>query len=439
MVIKMKKIALILALLMVVMGILVSCGSDGGDGNDGGDTTGSQSGGGEELGTPPADTWENAQGQSGTVEYVYENDVLVKTIFKYGESNMVWRTVEHFITDDSGMTAWMENHFDSNGAKIFSLSMTKHPAEEGSTERFPDYIYGYDYTFEETSSDMNYTINGMSDRTKRSNTFTGAQDYWVTEYGADGLPEKTTVYYRDGVRKISWRFFTEDGKVAYAQSADDYMNFDYGESYALERDENGNVTFVPGYASINGDKVTSFSPRDVDDEVVAITVKYDSNGNVTEHTYPREYTTKSPIVETYTYEGDTRVKCVFTEVTSYENNTVGTFILNADSTLASADYTYLNGSIGGGDTTYYQYEYFDSGLVSKIKAYWSSEIEEDENYPDLEWEKEFYESGKLKMECSYDSSDMDYREEYFDENGETIDYKRGTYIEDGTKTPDVDA
>ena len=83
------------------------------------------------------------------------------------------------------------------------------------------------------------------------------------------------------------------------------------------------------------------------------------------------------------------------------------------------------------------YEYYDNGVVSNVKAYWSSEIEEGENYPDIEWERDFYESGKLKMECKYDSSDMDYREEYYDENGEETESKYGTYTEDGTKTEEV--
>lgn len=433
----MKKIALILAMLMVAMTVLVACGS--GSGNEASTESGNGTNSGAPTGTPPADTWENAQGQSGTVEYEYENDRLVKTVFKLGDSNKVWRTIEHFITDDSGMTAWRENHFDANGTKIFDLSITKHPAEDGSTERFPKNIYGYDYTFMDTSSDMNYTINGMSDRTLRKNTYTGAQDYWVTEYGSDGLPEKTTVYYRDGVRKMTWRFFTEDGKVAYAQVAEDYMDFSYADTYALKRDDNGTITLVYGYASVDGDKVSNFEEKSNNDGKVVITLKYDSNGNLTELTYPKENTTKSPIVEKYTYEGNTRVKCTFTEVTGYDYDTIGTFVLNADGTLASADYSYLNGSIGGGDTTYYQYKYYDSGVISNIKAYWSSEIEEDENYPDLEWERDFSEDGKLKMECVFDSYDMDYREEYYDESGEVIETKRGTYTEDGTKTPDENA
>lgn len=431
----MKKIALILALIMAAMTLFAACGSessnDSGDGKDNSAETNK-----EETGTPPADTWENAQGQSGKVEYVYEGKDLVKTVFKLGDSEKIWRTVEHLFSDDSGMSAWSEKHFDANGTLMFDLSITKHPAEEGKTERVPEIIYGYDRILDETSSDMRYGTSGATERTLRKNSYTGAQNYWVVKYGSNGLPVSATVYYRDGVRKSSWRFFSQDGKLAYAQCADDYMNFDYADTYKLNKDGN-ELTFVWGYASVKGNTVTNFNAKSSDDGRVTITLKYDSDGNVTELTYPRENTTKTPIIEKYTYEGGNRVKCTFTEITGYENDNVGTFELNANGTVASADYGYLNGSRGSGDTTYYRFEYYDNGVVSNVKAYRSSEIEEGEDYPDIEWERDFYESGKLKMECKYDSSDMDYREEYYDENGERTGSKRGTYTEDGTKTEEV--
>ena len=431
----MKKIALILALLIAVMTLFVACGSE--SSNDNGDGKGnSAETNKEEAGTPPADTWENAQGQSGTVEYVYEGKNLVKTVFKLGDSEKIWRTIEYFFREDSGMSTWIENHFDANGTLMFVLSISKHPAEEGATERMPKTIYGYDHILDETSSDMSYGTSGGTERTLMKNTYTGAQNYWIVKYGSNGLPVGATVYYRDGVRKSSWRFFSEGGKLTYAQCADDYTNFDYASTYKLKKDGD-NLTFVRGYASVQGNAVVNFNEKNSDDGIVAITLKYDSDGNVTELTYPRENTTKTPIIEKYTYESGKRVKCTFTEITGYENDNVGTFVLNADGTMASADYGYLNGGRGGDDTTYYIYEYYDNGVVSNVKAYWSSEIEEGENYPDIEWERDFYESGKLKMECKYDSSDMDYREEYYDENGEETESKYGTYTEDGTKTEEA--
>lgn len=438
----MKKIIQLIALLLIVLAVLCACTTDSGSGGEGADGTTVETGGENNDAEPPSDTWENAQGQSGVVEYEYDGENLTKAVFRLGDSDKIWRTVEYSTDDVPGSgTCWFETHRDANGTAIFRLEIRKHPAQDGSDERFPSYISGYDSTFGDTSSDITYTVSGQADSTLRKNTYSGAQKYWITEYGSDALPEKTTVYYRDGVRMETWRFFDRDGKIKYAQKADDYTDFSYGDIYRLDTAEDGTVTFISGYATVTDDgNVSEFAAKDPDGNAVPITVKYDGDGNVTERTYPVKNDSSYGITQTYTCEGGKRVGCKFVKGhIEYDNVTTGAFVINPDGTLASADYSYLNGGIGSGDTTYFLYEYYDSGVVSRVIAYDSSEPDGDSGYCDLEWEKEFSESGKLKMECTYDSYDMTYREKYFDENGERTHSVSGSYTDDGQKTPEGDA
>lgn len=431
-------ITLLLAVILLIS--LSACGTDTGAQNGGqSDSPSSSSEHGENSSDTASreDTWENAQGQSGTMAYEYDGETLTKAVFKIGTSDKVWRTIEYSSHDDPNAgTCYDEIHYDANGTAIFNLEIKNHATENDSDVLFPSYISGFDFSFRDISCDILYTGNGKPETRLRKNTYSGAQDYWITEYGNDGLPEKTTVYYREGIRKATWVFYKEDGKIAYAMEYE-YYSADFGELYRLEYTDTA-VSFVAGTASVDAQgTVSGFTPDESKD--VGITLKYDADGNVTKRTWRNETDSSYGITQTYTYDGDARIGSTYVYAKQNSDNEVtGRFVLNTDGTLASADYSYLNGSLGGGDTSYFVYEYYDNGVISHVKAYWASAENDEDDYLDIEWEKEFYESGKRKMECTYDSGYMKYYEDYYDENGEKTDHASGTYTEDGRKTPNQD-
>ena len=401
-----KLLAALLVLIMVLS--LCACGGNSGQSDDSGSNqNGSQSGDNNETGTPKDDTWENALGQSGTMAYEYKNDRLVKAIFKYGGSDKVWRTIEYGSFEDNAVgIRYYETHCNSNGEKIFSLDI-QYFADEGSKD-VPQYVSGYDYLFEDTSCRYTMQSDGMAIETLRKNTHQGAEDYWITQYNSKGLPVKTMVYGREGLLLNGWEFYHEKGRVAYGIEYEDYRIYYtptgllsksvFGTTFKFEYDDNGNlIKLVEGYGSPN-DKgtIANFKPKDQrnPENSVGVTFEYNAQGQLTKRTSNNTVFTTS---QEFTYGSDGKVTdCVYSYGRiSNDHRDLGFYELNADGTLATADFGYLNGSHGGGDFSYYVYTYYDNGMFKNVKAYWESARYDDSETLDLEWEKNYNESGAL--------------------------------------------
>lgn len=439
--------AALLALVIILS--LCACGGDTDnpgttDGTQGGSQGGTQNNnqsGSSENNTPKDDTWENAMGQSGVMEYEYKNDKLKKATFKYGNTDKVWRTIEYGSFEDNAVgMRYYETHRNSNNEVIFSLDIRKF--EDDGSKNMPQYITGHDYFYDETSCKLTLQDDGMIIETMRANTYGGAQDFWITSYAGNGLPAKTTVYSREGSKLCTWLFYYEDSRVAYGRKCDDYYadatpknGYVTGTTYKFEYDDSGKLLkLVEGYGIPNENgEITKFDPKDQHDpeNPIGVTFEYDSQDRLSKRTENGSNLFTSQI---FTYADDNSVaECQFIYGRiGKDNHKYGYFKMNSDSILSSADFGFL----GNGDTSYYEFKYFDNGMLSHIKAYDRSAINEDREYLDIEWEKEFYESGKLKTETTYDSYDMTYRIKFYDEAGEKTDSEKGTYTHDGQKTPD---
>lgn len=434
-------LAALLALVMVLS--LCACGGKTDHPETPGDPqSGSQNndqpGDNTESTTPKEDTWENAMGQSGVMVYEYKGDKLKKATFKYGNTDKVWRTIEYGSFEDNAVgMRYYETHRNSNNEVTFSLDISYF--EEEGAKNVPQHITGHDYFYDETSCDLTLQDDGLIIETMIANTYDGAQDFWITSYASNGLPAKTSVYSREGTLLCTWLFYHEDGRVAYGKEVEDYIIFGsdriWGSVYKFDYNDNGElVALVEGYGSENSNgEITGFDPKEQHDpeNPIGVTFEYDAQGRLS-----KRIKTGSNIrtTQVFTYsDDDTVAECDFISGRIGSDNDHHTcFKMNSDSVLSSADFGYLSNA----DTSYYEFEYFDNGMLSRIKAYDRSTVKEGDEYLDIEWENEFYESGSLKTNTTYDSSDMTYYTRYYDEEGEKTDMIGGTYTEDGQKTPD---
>ena len=430
--------AILLALVMTLS--LCACGGssdqpDTTDGSQSGGYNNNQSGDNTENITPKNDTWENAMGQSGVMEYEYKGETLKKAIFKYGNTDKVWRTIEYGSFEDNAVgMRYYQTHYNSNDEVIFSLDIRYF--EEAGSENVPQYITGHDYFYDETSCNLTLQSDGMIVESTIANTCGGAQDYWITQYAGNGLPGKTTVYSREGSKLCTWLFYYEEGRIAYGRACDDYYadatpknGYFTGTTYQFEYDGSGKlVKLVEGYGIPNANgEIPKFEPKEQRDpeNPIGITFQYDGDGRLS-----KRIKTESSLVttQTFTYGSDgTITECEFTygRIGS-DNHKHAYFKMNSDSVLSSADFGFLSNA----NSSYYEFEYFENDKLSNIKAYDRSAINEDREYLDIEFEKEFHES-----ETKYKSSYMKYYTDFYDENGEEIGSESGTYTEDGTKTP----
>lgn len=441
-----KILALLLALVMVLS--LCACGGDktdptdgSGEGNNGTSNNGANNG--SENAEPKEDTWENAMGQSGTMAYEYKGETLKKATFKYGNTDKVWRTIEYGSFEDNAVgIRHYETHRNSNNEVIFSLDIRYF--EEAGSENVPQYITGHDYFYDETSCELTLQSDGMIIETMIANTYMGAQDFWITKYASNGLPAQTAVYSREGSKLCTWLFYHEDGRIAYGRQCNDYYadatpkkGYVSGTTFKFEYDDSGKLTkLVEGYGIPNSNgQIANFEPKEQrnPDNPIGVTFEYDDQGRLSKRTQTGSVLYTSQV---FTYDDEGAVsECEFISGSVDSARTKNAYFeMDADSLLAAADF----GNLSNADTSYYEFQYYGNGMLSQITAYDESARNTDEEYLDIEWEKEFYESGNLKSHTKYNSSYMKYYIDFYNEDGEETGSESGTYTKDGQKTPGAD-
>lgn len=342
---------------------------------------------------PPADTWFNAQGQYGTVEYTFnQHGMPDKTIFHYASGN-VWRIIEHSTLEDNAYSSllYCQSIYNTNGSLLFSLEHTMQTKHNADYE-IPETARSYDHYFKTLACDLYYDYFGGVSTSLRRNDHCGAQDYAIITWKSGTEIEKITLYYREGVRKGTLFAFYEEGALAYLGICQDYDDAPF-KFYKVEYADGRICRLVHGRGVVNGvsGQVTDFSESSEEE----ILLQYDAAGHITQiyRNGKGEH-----FQWDFFYEGDTLKSTDYragSKAFPVEELSLGQFILNSDGTLASADYSFLNGSLGGGDTSYYVYTYHPNGMIANIKCYWASPAVDESDELDLEREYTFAEDGSL--------------------------------------------
>ena len=346
-------------------------------------------------GPAPADTWFNAEGQYGTVEYTYNQyGMPEKTIFYY-HSGKVWRTIEHSVLEDNAYTSllYCQRIYNANGTLLFSLQETRQDKAYADYQ-IPRDVSCYDHFYKKSVCNIFYGPYGSAETLQRYSTYYGAQDYAVITWKNATEMEKITLYYREGSQKATMFMHYEDGQLAYIGYGEDYEDSPL-HFYKAEYTDGRISSLIYGSASIDSfsGKVQYFRE---DSKNIRILLSYDTAGHIT----GIDMTDHSlRYLWNFTYEGDTLTATEYLKgYPGYDlvDFTRGYFTFNQDGTFSTADYSFLGGSLGRGDTSYYVFTYHPNGIVSNIKGYFESPyyLEEDEE-PDLEWEYSYTEDGSL--------------------------------------------
>ena len=435
----MKYLKSILCLLLILT--LVGCGNGAGDGsenqNDHGDdgTKGTVSG---EPAPVPQDMWFNAEGQYGSVEYTYdEKDQLSKTVFYY-HSGKVWRTIEYDIVFDydGAPPNVCQMVYNANGSRLFQLSYSVQD-REFSEGQIPNYWTGYDYFLEDRSSEVDYSSFGGADSYGYFNNFNGAQDYYIVTWKAADVIEKITHFHRDGTQYGTYFMYYEDGKLAYVGTCDHYYTAPY-EFYKAEYDDAGRVirlAFGSGDLDAMNGKVEGFKAGSKGVEII---LTYDNAG----HLIGIDDKGKNfRSLWDFEYEGDRLVATQYRNGRhSYdlENFSRGYYTFHNDGTFATADYGFLSGGLGSGDTSYYVFSYYENGMIAGIQGYWESPYNAGSDDLDLEWEYFFAEEGYKSMHRVFTTDyyfNPIYHEYTYDAVGNKVSTVSGKIGEDGTLIP----
>lgn len=422
----MKKFFVFLLLLTLAF---TGCGSSNKN-NEADPQTGDPS----DLGPAPEDTWFNAEGQYGTVSYVYDKAGRPETTTYTLTSGKAWRILKHSHYEDNAWGGMVHEVSvrDANQNRLINLNIIYHKAEDGSLTEFPKNIDGYDFMLSENACSMTYQDDGLAISTLHKNTYNGAQNHWVIHWKNAKQIDHITEYYRDYTKAGTWKFYYQNDTITYIAYMNDYILSYPSALYKAEYDQSGALSgfrLGKGYPDDKGN-VSRFTPLEPQ----------------VEDLIPGIWLTKSgdTITRIDWIQKQTRTVWEFSEnKTVYYHTGVGnelsldnkaTFTFNKDGTVHSQDFGYLGGSLGGGDTSYYVYTYGENGLVKSIKGYWQS-LEHEEEL-DLEWEYTFTEEGWKDTFTTFSSGK--YVEKHYDKDGKQTERVTGTYTEDGTKVPDSD-
>lgn len=347
------------------------------------------------AGPAPADTWFNSEGQYGTVEYTFNQyGMPEKTIFYY-HSGKVWRTIQHYTLEDNAYSSllYCQSINNANGTLLFSLQETRQD-KNFADYKIPQYVSVYDHFYNESVCTLFYSPFGNAETLKRSHTYGGSQDYAIITWKNATQMEKITLYYREGSQKATLFMHYEDGRLAYIGDG-----VDYGDSpthyYKVEYTDDRISRLVYGSASIDtfSGKVQYFT---ADTRDIRILLTYDTAGHIscidmTDHSFR--------YVWNFTFEGDTLTATEYLYGRpryELEDYTRGYFTFNPDGTFSTADYGFLCGSRGSGDTSYYVFTYHANGIIATVKGYFESPyFLEEGNELDLEWEYSYAEDGSL--------------------------------------------
>lgn len=374
----------------------------------------------EEKDETPADTWGNGIGQTGWVEYGYDQDGDVAVMKLYLENGNLYRRIENEKLEGSTYEL-STSTYNANGIQLYSLNTTYY-YENGAYTENPNFQHGMDLILEKETSNRNFTPEHFQmDQGTLYDTGSGTAYWWVTEYNEEGKPEATTEYFKDGALTGQWEYEYEKGKLTQAHYKQNGLSYDI---LTPEYDEEERIT------RLSGDRLT-------------LEFTYDEEGRRIAGSWQEGEVEKRMDYE-YREDGSLAY-CVFCDVDTYGNEVTGTFQYDETGNLTAADYGYLNGSIGGEDITAYVYEYYDNGIcklerdyqnaedsdVSWVREYYESralkrEIEVEERYTDETTGKECYEgyqreydeAGNLKKVIHLAFGDKDISER--DENGETV-------------------
>lgn len=390
---KLWKVALCLLLVLCLVGCGDTPATEPEESNDKSATGGELTGGQEEV-SAPQDTWFNAEGQYGTVEYTYdEHGNPEKTVF-YHYSGKVWRTIEYDTIQDNAYSSLLHTQEirNVNGSLLFSLSYTVQTMEN-SDRKIPVFMSSYDHFHGEGVCRIDYNSYGGEDSLNRYNTYRGAQDYAIITWKNSKQIEKITLFNREGSQKGTHLFYYEDGKVEYIGACNAYRDSTY-EFYKVEYD-NGRIShLIYGRANLdqNTGKVIGFSTSSYGQEIL---IQRDDDGHIVQI---EEKDNSFRYIRNYSFEGDALIASEYlfgrTEW-DLEYFDKGYFTFNADGTFATADYGFLDGSLGGGDTSYYVFTYYDNGMISNVKGYFKSPVNAGSDELDLEWEYNFNADGTL--------------------------------------------
>lgn len=401
----MKLLRLFLCLLLILT--LTACGSDPvastTDGGKGPSPNASVSGDGstpdpsdpadpsEPAGPAPADTWFNAEGQYGTVEYTFNQyGMPEKTIF-YHHSGKIWRTIEHYVMEDNAYSSllYCQSIYNANGTLLFSLQETRQTKDSADYE-IPDMVSVYDHIAKTSACHITYEPYGNIMSLTRDNTYDGAQDYAIITWKNAAQMEKITLYYREGSRKATMFMHYEDDQLAYIGYGEDYED-DPMHFYKVEYTDGRISSLTYGSASIDSfsGKVQYFT-KDTND--IHILLNYDAAGHITgidmtDHSFR--------YIWNFTFEGDTLTATEYLKGRpSYDlvDFTRGYFTFNPDGTFSTADYSYLDDD----HPSYYVFTYHANGMIANVKGYRESayHLEEGDEL-DLEWEYSFAEDGSV--------------------------------------------
>lgn len=399
----MKILRLFLCLLLVLT--LTACGTDPVDPSSNENNPATPNGSSSQdpgsqnpedpAGPAPADTWFNSEGQYGTVEYTFNQyGMPEKTIFYY-HSGKVWRTIEHYTMEDNAYSSllYCQSIYNANGTLLFSLQETRQD-KAYADYKIPQYVSGYDHFYKESACTLFYSPYGDAETSKRSNTYYGAQDYAIITWKNATQMEKITLYYREGSQKATMFMHYEDGQLAYIGYGEDYEDSPL-KFYKVEYTDGRISRLVYGSASIDSfsGKVQYFKE---DTRDIRILLTYDTAGRIsgidmTDHSFR--------YIWNFTFEGDTLTATEYLKGNpnyDLDNFTRGYYAFNADGTFSTADYGFLCGSRGSGDTSYYVFTYHANGMIANVKGYFESPyFLEDGDELDLEWEYSFAEDGSL--------------------------------------------
>ncbi|MBS6196383.1 MAG: hypothetical protein KH828_12465 [Clostridiales bacterium] len=298
-------------------------------------------------------TWSNAIGQSGSVEYEYdEKGELVKTILYHGDTQRIYRILEREIISNDQLYAETIT-YAAGGVPLYRQD-TFYYINEGESEQKLDikaYEMGWDLIAEGTSSDIRYTGSGFREKSSLYETYKGAMDWRITNYGENGMPVSESIYYKDGYLMEVWNYEEKDGKM--------YLIPEIGRGqYSIEYDEQGRIIRLAGKK-----------------EYDVVEMVYDEKGNMTGRT--RTEGGEEIYTQTYTYREDgTLAHSTYTCIPGMTDT--GNFDFDENESLIRADYSFLNGSIGGDDKNLFEIEYYDDGGLKCWTGYQSSSYKEKE-------------------------------------------------------------
>lgn len=440
----MRYLKILVCLLLVLA--LVGCGKDAGN-----DTTGDKNSGNKPEDAPetittapaedapvPGDMWFNAEGQYGTVAYNYNaNGVLEETIFYY-HSGKIWRRIEHgtYWQYDGAPVDQTQSIYNGNGNLLFSLTYSMQDRSVGEGQ-IPKSWQGYDHFLETASSTVYYTPYGIAETHTYNNTCKGAQDYYVISWKSAECMDTITHFLRDGTQSGTYVMYYEADTLAYIGVCDAYTQAP-SKFYAVEYDASGRISsLLYGSATLdsNSGTVRNFNAKD---ENAKVFLTYDQAGHLIGiDDQSQNYRT----LWDFFYEDNQLVATQYRyDRASYslENFARGYYTYHADGMLLTADYGYLVGSLGSGDTSYYTFEYHENGMIASIRGYWESAYNAGSDDLDLEWEYFFDVTGYKSMHRLYKKDYYNnpvYYEYTYDASGNKIGSVSGSYTEDGTLIP----